>query len=251
MDDGSNSLFTVSLLGNIKRWNIAGLIGDEDLKGDLLYSPESKSVRLNSVEIDKDGNLLFTEGNNFFTLKIDDKEAKIPIQSIQFDSDNEISIIALDPAGSILAMGFVDGGIHLYDYKEKVLISSLPGHSTPVSDIAFNKEGTLMASGSFDKTLKIWNLEDLTKLPAVIDDFDSWILTVIFSGDGDEDMIITGEANGNVRYLSIEPGTYYSRLCSFLERNMSTEEWTRIVGDDFQYSETCIITLDDNKTGKK
>jgi len=247
--DNSNSLFTISLLGNIQRWNIEGLINDEDLKGDLLYSPDSGSARLNSVETDKDGNLLFSEGSNFFTLKVDEKDKKVPVKSIKIESAKNISRITLDPTGSILAVGFEDGNIQLFDYREKELISSLPGHSTRVSDIAFNREGTLMASGSFDKTMKIWNLRDISKLPTVIDDFDSWIVSIIFSDDGS--MIFTGEENGNIRYLSIVPGTYYSQLCTYLGRNMTPEEWAQIVGDEFHYSETCLITPPDNHSDKK
>ena len=38
-------------------------------------------------------------------------------------------------------------------------ISTLTGHSSYVNSVAFNNSGTILASGSNDKTIKLWNVE--------------------------------------------------------------------------------------------
>ena len=240
-DPTTRSLISLSLLGNIHKWDLQGYINGESLKGEILFKSDSTSVKMNSIESDLSGNILFNVGNKLFVLQ---KQNSV-IQPFQLESTSDISIIALSPTNKFLAVGFNDGSIQLFDYQKKVLLASLPGHTTKVSDITFNQTGTLMASGSFDKSLKIWNLENITKLPTVIDDFDSWVLSVIFSNDGKK--IITGESNGSTRVISINPADYYNHLCAFVGRNMTKEEWSQIVGDEFSYSETCPIDIIDQK----
>ena len=38
-------------------------------------------------------------------------------------------------------------------------IATLKGHSNWVMSVAFNNTGTILASGSFDNTIKLWNVE--------------------------------------------------------------------------------------------
>ncbi|TAL04016.1 MAG: hypothetical protein EPO07_05485, partial [Verrucomicrobia bacterium] len=37
-----------------------------------------------------------------------------------------------------------------------------PGHASTVTSVAFSPDGTLMISGSFDRTLKLWRIADGT-----------------------------------------------------------------------------------------
>ena len=41
---------------------------------------------------------------------------------------------------------------------------TLKGHSNYVNSVAFNSEGTLLASGSDDRTIKLWNVESRTEV---------------------------------------------------------------------------------------
>ena len=38
------------------------------------------------------------------------------------------------------------------------------GHSSSVNSITFNENGTLLASGASDKTIKIWNIESFIEI---------------------------------------------------------------------------------------
>lgn len=42
------------------------------------------------------------------------------------------------------------------------LLQAFPGHRGPVSSLAFREGSTELFSGSFDRTVKIWNVEDRT-----------------------------------------------------------------------------------------
>ena len=38
-------------------------------------------------------------------------------------------------------------------------IATLEGHSDSVNSVAFNHNGAILASGSWDETIKLWNVE--------------------------------------------------------------------------------------------
>lgn len=65
--------------------------------------------------------------------------------------------------GKFLASGGPDKKVLLWDVPKKSLLSSQPGHSNIISDVRFgpasitgSASSTLMASGSYDKTIRIW-----------------------------------------------------------------------------------------------
>ena len=43
-------------------------------------------------------------------------------------------------------------------------IATLTGHSNWVNSVAFNNTGTILASGSRDNTIKLWNVESQNEI---------------------------------------------------------------------------------------
>ena len=54
--------------------------------------------------------------------------------------------------------------IHLWDLETKSIITTLEGHTSTVTAIAFNLSGELMASSSSDKTIRLWNFIKLAPI---------------------------------------------------------------------------------------
>jgi len=63
------------------------------------------------------------------------------------------------------------------------VIWAVNGHSSTVTDVAFSPDGALMASGSFDKTVKLWSVADGTLL-GVLSGHTAEVKSVAFSPDG-------------------------------------------------------------------
>ena len=61
--------------------------------------------------------------------------------------------------GKLLACGFRNGVVELWDVRRKREEMTLMGHNGPVSGVAFSADGKLLASVSRDRTLRVWLLD--------------------------------------------------------------------------------------------
>ena len=53
----------------------------------------------------------------------------------------------------------------LWDIENGEIIKTLEGHTEGVNDVAWSEDGEWLASASDDKTIWIWNLEDVSFCP--------------------------------------------------------------------------------------
>ncbi len=92
-----------------------------------------------------------------------------------------INDIKLSPDKSLLAVaGSI--GIWLYDTHTGMELALLTGHKASVTSIAFSPHGDLLASGSYDNTLRLWNPRTHEQLMNL--DSGDKIAAIVFSPDG-------------------------------------------------------------------
>ena len=65
--------------------------------------------------------------------------------------------VAWSSDGKFVAMGCADGLVHVRDAQSGQKVGTLQGHTEPVVSVAFNHAGDLLASASFDDSLRLWN----------------------------------------------------------------------------------------------
>ena len=118
--------------------------------------------------------------------------------------------ISYSPDGTILAAAHWDRKIRLWDVSKynsnsisnaivPELLSTFEGHTGPVYDVAFSSDGNMVASGSADKSIRIWNPHATTadeKLIAILPYKDS-VYTVAFSPDSH--LLAGGSGNGIIQ----------------------------------------------------
>jgi WD40 repeat protein len=81
--------------------------------------------------------------------------------------------------------------------------NTLKGHSSDVNSVAFAADGVTLASGSDDKTIKLWNLATKKEIRTLKGN-SHWIWTVAFSPDGKT--LASGSADKNIKLWNSSTG---------------------------------------------
>lgn len=69
------------------------------------------------------------------------------------------SCLAIDPSAEIVCAGSHDSfDIHLWSVQTGALLDQLSGHEGPISTLAFTPDGRTLVSGSWDRTIRLWNV---------------------------------------------------------------------------------------------
>jgi len=101
--------------------------------------------------------------------------------------------IDYSPDGTLLATGeyYTDHHIQIRDAADLSVIRTLPGHIAAPNNfgtfsVRFSADGTLLASGGVDSTVKIWRVSDGALLQTLLigDELTPNVFTVSFSPDG-------------------------------------------------------------------
>ena len=82
--------------------------------------------------------------------------------------------------------------MRLWDVAQGRQVRVLAGHTEQVESVSFSPDGTLLASASWDLTVKLWDMASGQEL-ASLTGHTGWIKAVAFSPDGT--MLASGENN--------------------------------------------------------
>ncbi|MCY3742867.1 MAG: T9SS type A sorting domain-containing protein [Candidatus Poribacteria bacterium] len=124
------------------------------------------------------------------------------------------SSVAFSPNASILALG-IGREIRLLDVETGSLLRTLTGHTEQVDDsIAFSPDGTTLASGSYDRTIRVWDVNTGKEL-AQLSGYIPLVPSIhggrlAFSADGV--MIASGIGHGTIRVWDAETGSLLRTL---------------------------------------
>lgn len=108
-----------------------------------------------------------------------------------------------------LSKGADDHLIKLWSAINGRLISTFRGASAEISDIDINLENNLLAAGSLDKVLRVWNLQSGTPI-AVLAGHTGMITSVNFCSSCHLDFqyLITTSTDGSVAFWSYRNVAY-------------------------------------------
>ena len=100
-----------------------------------------------------------------------------------------VDVVALSSDRALIALGGAAGGsqtIVIRNVATGAVIATLLGHDGPISALAFSADKSKLASGSADKTARVWNLAD-QKFPEIAKfaGHTAAISAVAFTADGD------------------------------------------------------------------
>ena len=112
--------------------------------------------------------------------------------------------LAFAPEKQLLAAGYGDvDDLHLFDLKSGGAARVLEGHTSTLSGVAFSPDGSLLATVSHDRLLKVWRLDTGEEIFSIVAHRAS-ILSVSFAPDGKT--IVTGAKDGLVKFWHTATG---------------------------------------------
>jgi len=161
--------------------------------GNLAFSPDGSHIAIarNGIEIWD-----FKTGSLGMTFQ---EDTRWYVHSIAFSSD-----------GKTVAGGRIgNGNIVLWDIEKPIEeIKHLDDHNGPVWSIAFSPNGTILASGSADETVRLWNVQEGTQIAVLQSNFHE-VKSVVFDPDGE---LLAVATSSTLRVWSVEEETQLVNL---------------------------------------
>lgn len=219
--------------GCVKVWDLD--VGTQLFSFDTLHDGQITGV---AAEFDTDHFQLASWGIDG-TLGIWQKDSTVPIRNLRHNSPSMAAAVDFNHCKAVI--GCLDGSVVYRSWRkaqcdETVALPSeptsppsepheveepdssamcrpvhpsadvlvdLPGHDGCVRSVAANFDRNLAVSGSYDRTIQVWDLLSLT-CRAVLRGHEGWVLSVCVAWD--ENLILSGSTDSKLRFWDLERG---------------------------------------------
>ncbi|KAL4246695.1 WD repeat PWP2 family protein, partial [Abortiporus biennis] len=181
--------------GKVKLWNTTS--------GFCFVTFSEHSAAVSAVEFAKQGQVLFTASLDG-TVRAFDLIRYRNFRTFTSPSPVQFSCLAVDPSGEVVAAGSTDSfEVFLWSVQTGKLLDVLTGHEAPISSLAFSPTGNLLASGSWDKTVRVWTVFGRSRAVEPYQ-LSADVLAVAFRPDGKE--LAASTLDGQVIFFDVELG---------------------------------------------
>jgi len=114
----------------------------------------------------------------------------------------QLNCLAVDPMGDIICAGALDPYlIYCWSLQTGNLIDIISGHEGPIVSLSFSPAGNILASGSWDKKVRLTDLYSKTKVLDTLD-HNAEIMDISFRPDGKE--LCTTTMKGEIYLWDVE-----------------------------------------------
>ncbi|HSG46097.1 MAG TPA: WD40 repeat domain-containing protein [Anaerolineales bacterium] len=131
-------------------------------------------------------------------------DAETLAEQINLKTDAVPLSAAISPEGSLLAVGYRDGVVNIWELKNGSIMSSFTDHDNQASAVAFSLDGKWFASGASDTTIFIRNTQDW-KISHVLTRHTDKITQLTFSPDSTS--LASSALDQTARLWNVEDGS--------------------------------------------
>ena len=141
--------------GKIKIWDVKS--------GFCIVTFTEHTSGVTACEFAKKGNVLFTSSLDG-SVRAWDLVRYRNFRTFTAPTRLSFSCLAVDPSGEVVCAGSLDSfDIHTWSVQTGQLLDQMSGHEGPVSSMAFAPDGGVLASGSWDHTVRVWSIFNRTQ----------------------------------------------------------------------------------------
>eukprot|EP00842_Homolaphlyctis_polyrhiza_P001800 jgi/Hompol1/2620/HPOL_002982-RA len=161
--------------GKLKLWNTQ--------TGFCFVTFTEHSGGITAVEFAKRGQVVFSASQDG-TVRAFDLVRYRNFRTFTSPSVVQFSSLSVDPSGEIVVAGSSDTfEIFVWSMQTGRLVDILAGHEGPISSLAFSPMDNVLASSSWDQTVRIWNLFSRDKQSEMFEQ-QSEVLSIAYTPDG-------------------------------------------------------------------
>lgn len=181
--------------GKVKVWNTRS--------GFCFVTFTEHTSAVSTVEFAKQGQVLFTASLDG-TVRAFDLVRYRNFRTFTSPSPVQFSSLAVDPSGEVVAAGSTDSfEVFMWSVQTGKLLDILTGHEGPVSALVFSPTGNQLASASWDKSVRVWDVFGRSR---AVEPFQlgSEVLAIAFRPDGRE--LVATSLDGQVIFWDVGQG---------------------------------------------
>lgn len=143
---------------------------------------------------------------------------------------------AFSPDGALLAMSAPENSVTLWNFKNgRQIPPALYGHTQSIASVAFRGDGKVLASGSADGDIRLWDVET-HELLGTLGAQQKEIKSVVFSPRGG--MLASVGEEDSIVFWQVDFEEWSSLACRIANRNLTPQEWSTYLGNR-SYRKTC------------
>jgi WD40 repeat protein len=155
---GGRVLATGGADNTVRLWDVAtgGEVG--------VWAGHARAVTAINLAFSPDGGILAASDSNG-VVRLWDVAARTERATLAASPDKSIDVtVAFAPDGGTLAVA-IERTVELWDVAGGRLVTRLAGHTGNVRCLAFSPDGTRLASGGHDRTVRLWNIAGYRPTP--------------------------------------------------------------------------------------
>ncbi|MBD2092535.1 serine/threonine protein kinase [Microcoleus sp. FACHB-1515] len=190
-----DTLVTSGTDGMINLWNLT--------TGRLIRNLNAQSKRIPAIAISPDRQFL-ASSNYGATISLWEFGTGRKLQTLRGEATHGYSSIAISPNGRIIACGSSaskNGAIQTWDFVDRHLTgsASFDVHVGLVQAVAVSPDGKLLASGSRDMTVKLWNLHT----GALVRHFQGHLSPIFSVAFSSNEFLVSGDGEGVIKVWAL------------------------------------------------